>query len=519
MVRIKFFPTRGVGNGIIGTNYENGALDFLVLQTTGRFRKLHFVNSIGQAVREYDFPLVKRRPTVSRFSKQSMRRTLFYLPTSLFDIPLFGRDGLFLYLLVAATVIALGIHLWRRGWSRECWSYFWIGGLGAVILTVIVPKVVEPSGFPIRSYGVCLSIAVVSAFGLLYRQLSKKHYFSADMLFSMAAWTVVCGILGARLFYVIEYPDRMLASSPDGSISIGKTVVNVVNIAEGGLVVYGSIIAGTVTAIGFMLYHKLPVFKTLDILAPALMLGMAIGRIGCFMNGCCFGAVVPPDSPACGVVFQPGSPVHYHQLDHGHVPFMGLKFHDAAGGGAEVSVVIPGGSAEKAGIRAGMRIRAIGYPDREGITAYEVKNAVQAGNQLLTSAMEPGGKGEVLLFANESHSPYRLEPEKHPVILPVYPTQLYSSAGDLLLCGVLLLLGRFNRIDGLVFNVFLFLYPVMRYVIECYRDDEGSFLGTGFTVAQNVSGLVLVVAVIVSAVIFTRENRRRQGNRPGTVGA
>jgi phosphatidylglycerol:prolipoprotein diacylglycerol transferase len=74
------------------------------------------------------------------------------------------------------------------------------------------------------------------------------------------------------------------------------------------------VIGGILGAVSFMYRNKMPVLKTFDILATALPLGMAIGRIGCLLNGCCFGGVT---ESAWGIVFPMESPVHFYQVEAG----------------------------------------------------------------------------------------------------------------------------------------------------------------------------------------------------------
>lgn len=436
-----------------------------------------------------------------------MYQTLFYIPERLFGWPLFGM-GILFWLLAVAVLAALGWRLVRNGrrWDEECWSYTSVGTLGLVIIGVIAPKLVLPQGFPIRGYGTCLLLAIVCSFGLLYWRLERKKYFSGDLLFSLAGWTIVCGILGARLFYVVEYFwETMYAVDPVwGTFDFPGTLLNIVNIAKGGLVVYGSIIAGTLTAVLFMLYHKLPVWKTLDLIVPSLMLGMAIGRIGCYLNGCCFGAVCDAPDCRCAVTFPNRSPAHAQQVEKGLVPFLGLSFEERAEGKVFVQAVQAGSVAAKAGLKPGVEVLGIGKEVRgqqERLEVFGIPNRQAAGNCLLHCTEPPGETAVLIGRLDGRERQYRLPFERSPV-LPVYPTQLYSALGDLLLCLVLLgLSGRLRR-DGLVFVAFLYLYAVMRFLIELWRDDEEPFLWTGMTVAQNVSILLVLTATLLLFIIL-----------------
>src|SRR3990172_4508770 len=96
-------------------------------------------------------------------------------------------------------------------------------------------------------------------------------------------WMLIGGIVGARLFYVVQHGQRF-----GGLLDFFK-------IWEGGLVWYGGVIGAVVTFIWQVRRKKLPAWKLCDVLAPAVALGMAFGRVGCFLNGCCYGD--PTDLP------------------------------------------------------------------------------------------------------------------------------------------------------------------------------------------------------------------------------
>jgi phosphatidylglycerol:prolipoprotein diacylglycerol transferase len=103
------------------------------------------------------------------------------------------------------------------------------------------------------------------------------------------------GVVGARLFYVVEYwGDRI------------HSLADVLKIWEGGVVFYGGAIGGFA---GFFLarwFRAFPVLATLDILAPSVAIGSGIGRVGCLLNGCCFGD--PCAIPGLSIRFPKGSP-------------------------------------------------------------------------------------------------------------------------------------------------------------------------------------------------------------------
>jgi len=89
---------------------------------------------------------------------------------------------------------------------------------------------------------------------------------------------IVAGILGGRIGYVIAHPGQFAAQPLD-----------VVKIRQGGLVFYGGMAGAVAAACVFARVRKLPLWDLADTFAPAIPVGHALGRVGCFLNGCCFG--------------------------------------------------------------------------------------------------------------------------------------------------------------------------------------------------------------------------------------
>ena len=119
--------------------------------------------------------------------------------------------------------------------------------------------------------GFCIALAFVT-------QTGKKRGVSSDTVFDIAFWGLIFGIIGARIYYVIFDPDCL-----DGNI------FNIVKIWEGGLAIYGGIIAAVIVAIVYCRKKQLPVLKTFDVFAPGLLIGQAVGRWGNFVNAEVFG--------------------------------------------------------------------------------------------------------------------------------------------------------------------------------------------------------------------------------------
>lgn len=242
-----------------------------------------------------------------------MRQTLFYLPTEICGRPLFGSGLLFWAILILGAVSILRAVCRKR--SDDALFYAAITALGVFAVRVVGPRVAEVSGFPIRGYGVFLMLAIALSTLLTIWRAKRRWNYPVDAILGIVFVAAFCGICGARLFYVVEYWEDVRAAT------LGATLINVVDVTNGGLVVYGSILGGIAAVVAYLALKKLPILATLDLFAPALLLGVSIGRVGCLMNGCCFGG--PCDAP-WGIVFPPGSPAHQLQMEEGVASLYGL---------------------------------------------------------------------------------------------------------------------------------------------------------------------------------------------------
>ncbi|MCL2304892.1 MAG: prolipoprotein diacylglyceryl transferase [Planctomycetaceae bacterium] len=433
-----------------------------------------------------------------------MRQTLLYLPATVLGIPLFGFGILFWTVLVS-TVVAIAARIRKHGMDEEAWGYLPMLVVAEALIVYVVPNVSTPDGFPIRGYGVFLLLAIVSAVGLLMYRGKKLWNMPPDTIISLSLWSVICGLVGARLFYVIEYWPEI--RKPD----FMATLISLVSITEGGLVVYGSIIGGTLGATVFLLKNRLPVLATLDLLAPALLLGIAIGRLGCLMNGCCFGGVC--DLP-WAITFPQGSPAHLHQLLHHQTYFGGLKFREERTDKTSrlrIEAVRPGCEAEKIGLEKEMTVLALGWKNQEQDQLFPVREERELFAFMNDAILN---RQQEILVVTDSPPPFH-----HYMIplvlevLPVHPTQIYSSLFAAFGSGLLLFLSPRCKKDGQVFLLLITYYPIARFIEEMIRTDEGSFLGTGFTVSQNVSLAVLGGVVLLGFYLKSRSTKRAYEGR------
>ena len=170
------------------------------------------------------------------------------------------------------------------------------------------PEILHWGMLRITSYGLMLAIAFLVGTWLALRE-SRRLGLDEDRVVTVILVALVAGVVGARALYVAEHLRDFRGS-----------YVSVLALWQGGLTLYGGIVAGTVAGLFVARRTGLPMWVTADALAPSLVLGTVFGRVGCFLNGCCYGhptrlpwgVVFPADSFA-GLEFGP-VPVHPAQL-------------------------------------------------------------------------------------------------------------------------------------------------------------------------------------------------------------
>ena len=140
-------------------------------------------------------------------------------------------------------------------------------------------------GKPVYWYGVIIMLGILAAFVHAWLRC-KQEGVSTDDILDVGIFTVLFGVIGARLYYVLTTLKEYEYDS----------FIDVIAVWEGGLAIYGGIIAGTAAIIATCLYKKLNPFKVTDTIAPGVGLAQAIGRWGNFMNGEAYGYEVAEGS-------------------------------------------------------------------------------------------------------------------------------------------------------------------------------------------------------------------------------
>jgi len=182
--------------------------------------------------------------------------------------------------LAAAPLVAL--YFLRSGLPRN-WRLF---GAGAGVVAVgIATAWYWKESVPVHAYGVMLAVAALVAVSIGAARAREAGFQEAEVV-DFGIYVVLWGIVGARIFHVVERHDIYFSGKGLRGIWEALAVWN------GGLVFYGGLIGAICYAAWYALRKKegpRALVRMLDLAAPCVMFGLAFGRIGCFLNGCCFG--------------------------------------------------------------------------------------------------------------------------------------------------------------------------------------------------------------------------------------
>jgi phosphatidylglycerol:prolipoprotein diacylglycerol transferase len=236
------------------------------------------------------------------------------------------------------------------------------------------------------TYGLFVALGFIAALGIAGKE-ARRVGENPSMIVDLAFFMLIAAVVGARLFYIGVNPS-VITDSP----------LAVFKIWEGGLVFYGGFIAALITAIVYLKQKKIPFFRVADIFSPGLAAGHAVGRIGCFFAGCCYGKTC--DLPWSVVFKDPNSLA--------------------------------------------------------------------------------------------------------PIGVHLHPTQLYSSAGNLIVFAFLWAYRKRTKHQGQLFWLYILSYGLVRAFLEIFRDDPRGFL---FGVLPVSQGIGLVVALVASVMLIRMRKR------------
>lgn len=260
----------------------------------------------------------------------------------------------------------------------------------------------------IYSYGFMLMIAfVVGTIWLVVQGKKQKPPVEIDTILDLMVWVIIGSIIGARLIYVLTQWDDYTEQKE-----------NILRITEGGLSIHGGILGALVFGWMYCRVKGLDFWRMVDFAIPGVPLGIFIGRIGCFLNGCCYGIECQPDFP------------------------LGVNFPDAG-------------------------------------------TWMERGFSPDLAALYDAGQAAIGGFAR-------------------HPAQLYEAFGALLIFWYLINFRHNKAFKGHVFLMFVWLYSVLRFIVEFYRfGDPDTGVGSSvvlwhfITMAQLASIILGVVAFVL----------------------
>ena len=160
------------------------------------------------------------------------------------------------------------------------------------------PIITKLGPVTIYSYGMMVAIAFVLGIYVAGIEARRKG-IKQDLIYDLVFYIVIGSLIGARFYYLAFFDPSVFIKAP----------LSILKIWEGGVAIHGAILGGIVVGILFSKLKKISFWKLADLVAPSIILGQATGRIGCFLNGCCFG--VPTESifgvrfPLTGVAVHP----------------------------------------------------------------------------------------------------------------------------------------------------------------------------------------------------------------------
>jgi phosphatidylglycerol:prolipoprotein diacylglycerol transferase len=145
------------------------------------------------------------------------------------------------------------------------------------IVINIDPVIFSVGGFSLRWYSLAVIGAILAAVMLAVREGGRRG-IPREEIYSLALWVVLAGIIGARLFHVLDRLDYY-----------GENLADIFSFQQGGLAIWGGVAGGVSAGVLYGRIRGLPLLRLGDAVVPAVLLGQIIGRLGCIINGDAYG--------------------------------------------------------------------------------------------------------------------------------------------------------------------------------------------------------------------------------------
>ena len=316
----------------------------------------------------------------------------------------------------------------------------------------------------VKSYGMMMVIGILVAIYVI-RKLADRvgaGTLNKDYITNGALYALIIGVIGARLFYVLHHYDQFR----------GRDFISYFAIWEGGLELLGGAIPAIIIVFIYLIKLKLPIRRYLDILTIGLLITLGFGRLGCLMNGCCYGQ---PSNVPWAITFPYASIAYYSQA----------------------------------------------YPDpKRDRSAPQIKLPVEFYGFAVDGRWvqaEPNSK-----YVSDLKPYQMLTPEEKQAVatgkykcLAVHPTQIYASLTGFLISAILFAYWRFvgygkdGRIPrfsigkpGCTFALMFMLYAPLRFLEETLRDDNPFDQIFGMTVSQLIACALFAFGVVMFVIFW-----------------
>ncbi len=310
----------------------------------------------------------------------------------------------------------------------------------------MLQEVFRIGNFPIYGYGLMLVIGFLAAVELA-KFLAKRSKIDPETFVNAALIALIAGVAGSRLSHVIEN----WSEYTQADLAWYQNLFNMVNIRSGGLTFYGGLILAFPIVLFYGLRKHVPLRLGMDIVAPCITLGLAFGRIGCFLNGCCYGA-------ECKLPWAVEFPYHSSA-------YVDQVYRREIAPPKELLVAEGDG--------------------RRLISKEELRN-----RQAMVTVMDERGKAVMERIPLEAQLA-GLAKEQHS--LELHPAQLYSAFNSFLITAGLLAFFTLRPSPGRVMALMLMLEGATRFLLEMLR-AEPAVLGR-----MSLSMVIAIVLVIVGA--------------------
>jgi phosphatidylglycerol:prolipoprotein diacylglycerol transferase len=310
---------------------------------------------------------------------------------------------------------------------------------------------------PIQSFGTMMVVGFLVALWVV-RRMAREIGLNPEWMANAGLYALVIGLVGAKFFYYVHHHDQFVG--------------NFWAVFSGwGFELLGGVVFSAVFMVFYFHRKKMPAWQCLDLLAVGVLIGLGFGRIGCLLNGCCYGHIT--ESPI-GIRF----------------PYDSIAYN---------SQVRPDTERNRTEPYLKIDDDFFGYVSPEGswipARSDEKYHASLKPYYLLTDKQKE-------LVAGPYHC--------HKVL----PTQIFESGYAFLLAGAMFLFWKFraSRIPGLTLATSMWIYGILRFINEGLRDDnpfEYAWWAVykGGTVSQNMSIYLIAAGIILTIWLLMRKNK------------